>query len=121
MNFAEFRRILEEERVSVQRARAQARASAAIVELDQTSVGRVSRVDALQQQALAKGLLARLETRERRIEAALARIDAGTFGQCCECGVALDMKQLLSDATTLFCAECAAERADVSTPGARLR
>ncbi len=121
MNLAEFRRILEEERARLSSARDQARASAAVVELDQTSVGRVSRVDALQQQALAKGLLARLETRERRIEAALARIEAGTFGQCCECGVALDQRLLLSDPTALFCAECLAERADISTPGARLR
>ena len=57
-----------------------------VVELDQTRVGRLSRMDALQAQAMS------LETGRRRrqhiieIDAALARINNGDFGECLECG-----------------------------------
>ena len=64
----------------------------------------------LQQQAVSHDLRARLSTRKRRLGAALARADAGSFGSCCECGEALDTQRLQHDPATVFCADCAAER-----------
>jgi DnaK suppressor protein len=58
---------------------AQAGLSAGTVELDQSSVGRVSRMDALMQQAMAKGMQERLVTRVRKLQAALVRMEAGTY------------------------------------------
>ena len=84
--------------------------SAGIVELDQSGVGRVSRIDALQQQALAKGLLERLENRKRKVEAALNRMDAGTYGKCCACQSELEPERLDADPAAVFCPDCAAER-----------
>lgn len=49
--------------------------AAATVELDQTRVGRLSRMDAMQQQAMAQNSRERLLGRQRRVEAALTRID----------------------------------------------
>lgn len=80
------------------------------VELDQSSVGRLSRTDALQQQALAKSLLERRKLRQRQLEAALSRLAAGSYGQCCECQEPLTPDGLKADPPVVFCASCAAAR-----------
>ena len=77
------------------------------VELDQQSVGRLSRQDALQQQAMAKAQEARRGNELRKIEQALARIDDGEFGWCEECGEAIDVRRLEIDLTATHCAPCA--------------
>lgn len=88
----------------------QAQQSAAPVELDQSCVGRVSRIDALQQQALAQGLRERLTIRKRKVEAALARLDSGTYGLCCACHSDLEPELLNADPAVVFCQECATAR-----------
>jgi DnaK suppressor protein len=77
------------------------------VELDQTRTGRLSRMDALQGQAMAKATQNRRETELRRIEAALRRIDAGEFGYCTICGEDIAAKRLEFDPTTPLCIDCA--------------
>lgn len=52
------------------------------VTLDQSSVGRLSRMDALQGQAMAQATERRRATEIRRIEAALQRIEDGEYGYC---------------------------------------
>jgi DnaK suppressor protein len=76
------------------------------VELDQ-SVGRLSRMDALQVQAMAQALEARRQGRLLRIEAALRRLDAGDYGFCEECGEKIPAKRLEIDAVTERCVDCA--------------
>ncbi len=105
-----FRQRLAAELASTEEALAQADAAAATVKLDQSSVGRLTRMDALQQQALAQGLRERLLTRLRRVRAAADRVDAGTFGTCCSCGASLDAARLHNDPATVFCADCLQER-----------
>ncbi len=56
-------------------------ASAPVV-LDQTSVGRLSRMDAMQSQAMAQETERRRGSEIKRIDAALARMDEGEFGYC---------------------------------------
>ncbi len=77
------------------------------VELDQQSVGRLSRQDALQQQAMAKAQESRRGNELRKIEQALARLDEGEFGWCQECGEAIDVRRLEIDLTATACAPCA--------------
>jgi len=77
------------------------------VELDQTSVGRLSRMDAMQGQAMAKATGARRVQRRQRIAAALARIDAGDFGYCMECGEEIAPARLELDPTVPTCINCA--------------
>jgi DnaK suppressor protein len=79
------------------------------VELDQSKVGRLSRMDAMQQQAMAAGLRERSLLKKRRLDAALARIDAGSFGTCCKCGEDVAVARLLADPGTPFCAICQEE------------
>ena len=73
------------------------------VELDQTQQGRLSRMDALQQQAMA------VETQRRRqrevylLDAALKRLDEGEYGYCVNCGEAIEPQRLALDPATPFC------------------
>ncbi len=82
----------------------------AIVALDQSAVGRVSRGDALQQQAMAMSRQQRLDIRRRKLVAALNRIAGGSYGMCCECEVTLDRARLDSDLAVVFCMDCQEER-----------
>jgi DnaK suppressor protein len=81
--------------------------SAAVVELDQSKVGRLSRMDALQSQAMAQASGQRREAMLRNIEAALKRIDAGTYGLCRDCNEPINPKRLEFDPTALRCIDCA--------------
>ncbi len=78
------------------------------VELDQTSVGRLSRMDALQGQAMAKATGARRAQRRRRIAATFARMADGAFGDCTECGEEIAPARLELDPTVPTCIGCAA-------------
>ena len=89
---------------------AQACASAGTVELDQSKVGRVSRIDAMQQQAMAQSGHARFMVRKRKLTAALDRIQSGAFGLCCKCKVAIEPERLDADLAAVFCKDCADER-----------
>lgn len=77
------------------------------VTLDQQSVGRLSRLDSMQVQAMAKAAESRRAMEIRRIDAALKRIDAGEYGWCVECGEKIAPKRLDSDPAAPRCAECA--------------
>ncbi|MGK7864098.1 TraR/DksA family transcriptional regulator [Falsiroseomonas sp. E2-1-a4] len=78
------------------------------VELDHTSVGRLSRMDAIQQQAMALATERRRAESLQRIDAALARIEAGEFGWCGQCGEPVAPGRLALDPATLNCVSCAA-------------
>ena len=81
--------------------------SSGTVHLDQQSVGRLSRMDALYGQALAKAGKERAELQLKLIEAALIRIDNDEYGECRECGEAINPKRLEIDPTCLHCIDCA--------------
>ncbi|MFO7482269.1 TraR/DksA family transcriptional regulator [Oceanibaculum nanhaiense] len=81
--------------------------SRAVVELDQQSVGRLSRMDAIQQQAMALATEQQRQLQMKRIDSALARIDSGTYGECVRCGEAIPEKRLMADLTITLCIDCA--------------
>lgn len=85
----------------------QSKESRATVMLDQQSVGRLSRMDALQGQAMAKAEEDRRQLAIRRIDAALARIARGEYGECIECGEWIAVKRLEWDPAVLKCIDCA--------------
>ena len=89
---------------------AQAGNAAGTVELDQSSVGRLSRMDAMQQQKMAKNRQGRLAERKRRVDAALDRMAAGKYGLGCQCRDTIEMGRLESDPAAVFCMACAQER-----------
>lgn len=105
-----FRNRVSLELIKINQAIVESRQASATVELDQTSVGRLSRMDALQQQALAQGMMERLLLQKCKLEAALVRIDSGGFGLCCVCGEDLERQRLHADPCILFCLPCVEER-----------
>lgn len=84
-----------------------ARESEKTVNLDQSSVGRLSRMDALQSQAMAKESQRRREIQLTRIEAALERIEDEEFGYCAACEEEINSKRLEVDPANPFCVNCA--------------
>lgn len=79
------------------------------VTLDQSSVGRLSRMGALQAQAIALESRRRQELKLQRVKTALKRIESGDFGICPRCGEDIDERRLDFDPTTPLCIACAQE------------
>lgn len=82
------------------------KSSRAPVELDQQAVGRLSRMDALQNQAMAEAQSRRRQSERRRIEAALKRLDEGAYGYCLDCGEQIAANRLALDPAIALCADC---------------
>lgn len=80
--------------------------SARPVELDQARVGRLTRMDAMQQQALAQAGLERLQSELLKIDAALKRIDTNAYGDCKKCGEEIEMELLEVNPALVVCREC---------------
>ncbi len=79
----------------------------AVVTLDQQRVGRLSRMDALQAQAMAGATDARRARERRRLKQALARLDAGSWGVCVDCDEPIAPGRLAIDPAAERCVECA--------------
>jgi len=77
------------------------------VELDQSRVGRLSRMDALQTQAISIESKRRLTQQKQNIRTALERIDNNEYGICLQCGEEINHKRLEFDPTTALCINCA--------------
>jgi len=77
------------------------------VELDQSRVGRLSRMDALQGQAMAQETERRRKNELARIEAALLRVESDDFGYCVNCDEEISGKRLELDPSTPLCIDCA--------------
>ena len=77
------------------------------VELDQARLGRLSRMDAMQQQAMALELDRRRDVQLKRVEGAFLRLEKGTYGECARCNERIDEKRMDNDPTVFFCIVCA--------------
>ncbi|EEE36530.1 transcriptional regulator, TraR/DksA family [Rhodobacteraceae bacterium KLH11] len=78
-----------------------------VVELDQQAVGRLSRMDALQNQAMAKAQQTRRDTEVHRLRTALTRMDEDEFGYCEDCGEPIAHGRLELDLAATKCVSCA--------------
>jgi len=77
------------------------------VVLDQTSVGRLSRMDAMQQQAMANATRQNRSTEVQAIKNALSRLEEGEYGYCEDCGEDIPAKRLELTPTAIRCVGCA--------------
>lgn len=77
------------------------------IELDQATVGRLSRMDAMQSQQMAQELARRRQQQLGRIEGALRRIELGDYGCCSLCGEDIDVRRLALDPASARCVRCA--------------
>jgi DnaK suppressor protein len=97
---------LRDELMALRAASEQTAADRKPVELDQQSVGRLSRMDAMQQQAMAAAQEARRHGRMRALEAAIRRLEEGEFGWCEDCGEFIGERRLDLDPTLVRCRDC---------------
>ena len=81
--------------------------AAGTVELDQARVGRLSRMDALQAQAMSREAQRRRQQHMQQVDAALRRIDEGDYGYCLECGEEIAPARLDFDPAAALCIRCA--------------
>jgi len=81
--------------------------SSQVVELDQARVGRLSRMDAMQAQAMSQASGRRRELTLKKISAALERIENDEFGICQSCEEDINRKRLEFDPTAVLCIDCA--------------
>jgi len=79
------------------------------VELDQTTVGRLSRMDDLRAQAMSQESERRRHLELQRINSALQRMAAGEYGYCVRCAEEIALKRLEFDPAALLCIRCASE------------
>lgn len=107
MDKEDFRNKLLKLREALRQIEESGNEAAKIVKLDQSSVGRLSRMDAMQAQAMSKESNRRRDIKMKRIESALQRIENDEFGYCLSCEEDIDPKRLEFDPSALLCIECA--------------
>ena len=78
-----------------------------LLELDQARVGRLSRMDAMQQQAMTKAVGRLTAIEEQRIRTALKYMASGEYGYCMDCGEEIAEGRLRVDPSVLTCITCA--------------
>ena len=103
MTDAKIKIALEAKREQVQNRLKQAASDTAPVALDQTQQGRLSRMDAMQQQAMAAETLRRRQRELAQLDSALQRLQAGEYGYCLNCGEPIGDARLALDPATPFC------------------
>ena len=82
------------------------RDAASIVALDQTSVGRVSRMGAIQQQSIALSTLRTTHLRLKRVQDALQALADNEYGFCEQCNELIAFKRLLARPEANLCISC---------------
>ena len=81
-------------------------AAAEPVTLDQQSVGRVSRIDAIQQQQIARASQQQAAQTLGRVDLALKRIADGEYGYCLRCGEPVGYARLGAQPFATLCLDC---------------
>ena len=109
VNISKFQKILEDRKEELLSWNEQSKENSKPVELDQTLQGRLSRMDAIQQQEMARALESKRNRELEKINAAFQRIDNGDYGHCVDCDDEIAEKRLEIDPTAIFCIKCASK------------
>lgn len=103
------RELLEAQRLDIEQRRAALRNETQPVGLD-LPIGRLSRMDAMQQQEMAAGQQRRIEQELQQIDAARQRIEQHRYGRCLRCQNDIPYERLKVRPTTTLCLECQGDR-----------
>ena len=76
-------------------------------EVEEGALGRLSRMDAIQVQAMEAETARRRDAELHRIDVALERIEEGEYGWCVTCGDEIPFKRLENDPAAAQCVGCA--------------
>ena len=107
-----FRALIHERLFALEGAAESKREHSRPVELDQTRVGRLSRQDALQAQAMSAAALERDRIAVARLKSAFTKINEGEYGWCEDCGGEIPVARLEIDPTADYCVSCAERHED---------
>ncbi len=110
MDIKLFKSLLLDKKAVLMEEEAAGKEAAQVVELDQTSVGRVSRMDAMQGQAMAVAANQRRQIELQKIGVALKRIESEEYGYCLECDGEIAEPRLRLDPATSLCIDCASKK-----------
>ncbi len=102
----QFKQKLLDLRTDLQEQNRTSRREKGPVELDQSRVGRLSRMDAMQAQQMALEDARRRDQQLVKIGGALRRIEADEYGECFICGEEIDIRRLAADPTNTRCIGC---------------
>ena len=102
----QLRQLLEIRRDQIETLLDSARTDSQPVALDQQSVGRVSRIDAIQQQQMALASRQQAQAQLGLVERALAGIASGDYGECSECGESIAFARLQAQPFAELCIDC---------------
>lgn len=102
-----FKIILIRQQENLLEVKATGEGAASVVELDQTKVGRLSRMDAMQAQAMSLETNRRREIELKRIATALQRLEQNEYGLCLRCGEDIAIQRLKVEPAATICIECA--------------
>lgn len=103
----DIRRLLHERLARIDSDRSSSAAEREPVMLDQSRVGRLARMDAMQVQAMAEAQDRRRRVERYRVKEALDRLERGDWGICTGCGETIGSKRLAFDPTIETCIRCA--------------
>jgi DnaK suppressor protein len=104
-----FKKRLEERLEEIIAAQESRKKEVAPVELDQARVGRLTRMDAMQQQAISQAAARLADLELQRIQSALGRMQSGDYGYCIICDEEIAEGRLRFDPSILTCISCAKE------------
>ncbi len=107
LDLTHFRHLLLQRRAKLQGMAETGATAARTVELDQTRVGRLSRMDALQGQAMSQEAVRRRGLALQRINTALTAIDDDEYGYCRDCDASIALARLNIDPAARLCIACA--------------
>ncbi len=110
MDIEHFKMLLINRQQELSQVEATGKASAETVELDQSRVGRLSRMDAMQSQAMSQATNQRRELQLKMISAALQRMETGDYGFCLSCDDQIAQQRLEIDPACTLCIDCAEQR-----------
>jgi DnaK suppressor protein len=102
-----FRELIHHRRKEIVSLGTNSSAGIETVELDQTKVGRLSRMDAIQIQQMGLASERRRKNELNALDAALKRIEQDEFGICNRCGDEINPRRLESDPSVTLCIQCA--------------
>ena len=104
---SEFRERLNQRLIELDTLSESSQNSRDAVDLDQSRMGRLSRIDALQMQAMEQAVEARRQLERQRILEAQSLIDRDEYGYCVICGEPIALKRIKFDPSLITCINCA--------------
>ena len=96
---------LEELELELEKSLETSTENARPVELD-NPIGRLTRMDAIQQQNMAKAAKEANKLRLRAVKQARVAINEGSYGECSSCGEYIPFARLLARPESSFCVAC---------------